>query len=114
MLGTASSKVFGRHWPLLLLRGGCLKEGLAAIEQFGGEAFNHREEDYQEKIIQATGGKGVNVILEMLSNVNLGKSLSYLGGIDGLTSLLNSKRHIQACGTSWSYCHYRLPGQCGD
>lgn len=42
------------------------------IEKYGGIAFNHREVDYQDKILAATNGNGVNVILEMLSNVNLG------------------------------------------
>ena len=41
------------------------------IEKFGGEAFNHRDADYQDKIVAATEGKGVDIILEMLSNINL-------------------------------------------
>ena len=48
------------------------QEGLSIIEKFGAIPFNHREEGYQEKIIEATDGKGVDIILEMLSNVNLG------------------------------------------
>ncbi|XP_033961215.1 quinone oxidoreductase [Pseudochaenichthys georgianus] len=38
-------------------------------------AFNHREEGYTHKIMEATEGRGVDVILEMLSNVNLSKDL---------------------------------------
>lgn len=38
-------------------------------------AFNHREEGYTDKIMDATEGRGVDVIVEMLSNVNLNKDL---------------------------------------
>ena len=48
------------------------QEGLEAIRNNGGESFNHREEGYEQEILDATDNKGANVILEMLSNVNLG------------------------------------------
>ncbi|XP_076602122.1 quinone oxidoreductase-like [Chaetodon auriga] len=41
-------------------------------------AFNHREEGYTDKIMKATEGRGVDVIVEMLSNVNLSKDLQML------------------------------------
>ncbi|XP_070830371.1 quinone oxidoreductase [Chaetodon trifascialis] len=41
-------------------------------------AFNHREEGYTDKIMEATEGRGVDVIVEMLSNVNLSKDLQML------------------------------------
>lgn len=41
-------------------------------------AFNHREKDYVDKIQDATEGNGVNVIVEMLSNVNLSNDLKLL------------------------------------
>jgi len=48
------------------------EEGLKLIKERGcEEVFNHREEGYVEKISKHTGGKGVNVIIEMLANVNL-------------------------------------------
>jgi len=42
------------------------------------EVFNHREEGYASKILDATGGRGVDVILEMLANVNLDRDLTLL------------------------------------
>ena len=33
------------------------------------EVFNHRIAGYQEEILQATGNRGVDIILEMLANV---------------------------------------------
>ncbi|CAB1317643.1 unnamed protein product [Coregonus sp. 'balchen'] len=44
-------------------------EGLELVLRNGAhQAFNHREEGYTSKIMDATKGQGVNVIVEMLSN----------------------------------------------
>jgi NADPH2:quinone reductase len=40
--------------------------------------FDHGKPGYQDAILKATGGRGVNVILEMLANVNLGADLKLL------------------------------------
>jgi NADPH:quinone reductase len=42
------------------------------------EAFDHRGPNYLARILDATNGRGVDVILEMLANVNLGKDLPLL------------------------------------
>jgi NADPH2:quinone reductase len=42
------------------------------------QVFNHGEAGYQEEILKATGGRGVDIILEMLANVNLGADLKML------------------------------------
>jgi NADPH2:quinone reductase len=41
--------------------------------------FDHRAADSPARILAATEGRGVDVILEMLANVNLGKDLTLLG-----------------------------------
>ncbi len=46
--------------------------------QGAAHAFNHRTLDYLEQIIELTGGRGVDVILEMLANVNLNRDLGLL------------------------------------
>ncbi|XP_073500007.1 quinone oxidoreductase [Phyllobates terribilis] len=54
-------------------------EGLNLVLQNGAhKVFNHREEDYIEKIREAAGEDGINIILEMLSNVNLSNDLKLL------------------------------------
>ncbi|KAG7526074.1 quinone oxidoreductase [Solea senegalensis] len=54
-------------------------EGMKLVLDNGAHmAFNHREEGYTDKIMEATEGKGVDVIVEMLSNVNLSKDLQML------------------------------------
>jgi NADPH2:quinone reductase len=47
-------------------------------EQGAHHVFDHRAPDYLAQILDATSGQGVDVILEMLSNVNLGKDLTIL------------------------------------
>ncbi|MBI4657475.1 MAG: NADPH:quinone reductase [Verrucomicrobia bacterium] len=47
-------------------------------EQGAHHVLNHRESDYAEKILKFTAGQGVDLILEMLANVNLGKDLTLL------------------------------------
>src|SRR5207253_7151690 len=54
-------------------------EGLKlALEQGAHEVFDHRAPDHFEQIMKATGGRGVDVIVELLANVNLGKDLTIL------------------------------------
>lgn len=56
------------------------EKGLALVKREGAhEAFDHRAPDYREAIVKATDGKGVDVILEMLANVNLGHDLKLIG-----------------------------------
>jgi NADPH2:quinone reductase len=47
-------------------------------EQGAHEVFDHRAPDYLAQILDATSGLGVDVVLEMLANVNLGKDLTIL------------------------------------
>lgn len=57
-------------------------------------AFNHREEGYADKIMQATEGQGVDVIVEMLSNVNLSKDLQLLA-YGGRVTIVGSRGSIE-------------------
>lgn len=52
-------------------------EGMALIQQQGAvHALNHRESGYLDKLKDLTGGKGPDVILESLANVNLDNDLT--------------------------------------
>jgi NADPH2:quinone reductase len=55
-------------------------EGLDLAKQNGAEAvFNHHEPHYLDEIKAATEGRGIDIILEMLANQNLGRDLTLLG-----------------------------------
>jgi NADPH:quinone reductase len=54
-------------------------KGLELVKKEGAdEVFNHKDAGYQDGILKASGGKGADVILEMLANVNLGADLKLL------------------------------------
>jgi NADPH2:quinone reductase len=42
------------------------------------QVFDHSKAGYQEEIMKATGGRGVDIVLEMLANVNLSADLKLL------------------------------------
>ncbi|HKW56231.1 MAG TPA: NADPH:quinone reductase [Candidatus Acidoferrum sp.] len=42
------------------------------------QVFDHSKAGYQEEILKATGGRGVDIVLEMLANVNLAHDLRLL------------------------------------
>ncbi|MBM3835764.1 MAG: NADPH:quinone reductase [Verrucomicrobia bacterium] len=48
------------------------------LEQGAHEVLDHGTPDYLERALAITKGRGVDVILEMLANVNLGKDLTVL------------------------------------
>ncbi|HUK53828.1 MAG TPA: zinc-binding dehydrogenase, partial [Candidatus Binatia bacterium] len=49
-----------------------------ALREGAHHVLDHHAPDYLEQLRSLTGGKGVDVILEMLANVNLGKDLGQL------------------------------------
>jgi len=55
------------------------EKGLELVKREGAhQAFNHRNAGYQQEIMKASSDKGMDVILEMLANVNLGGDLKML------------------------------------
>ncbi len=52
--------------------------GAQLVRDQGAEALNHNEDGYLDRLKNLTDGAGVNVILEMLSNVNLDRDLGAL------------------------------------
>ncbi len=82
-------------------------QGLDLLKQQGVDCiFNHTEVGYREKILKQTAGKGVNLILEMLANENLGEDLKILahGGrvvvIGSRGEVLINPRDIMARGAA--------------
>lgn len=48
------------------------------LDHGAAEAFDHSSDDYADRIMAATGGRGVDVIVEMLANANLDRDLDLL------------------------------------
>ena len=59
---------------------GGTEKGRASVAQQGAHhVLDHHAPNYLDRMEALSGGNGVNVILEMLANVNLGKDLGVLG-----------------------------------
>jgi NADPH2:quinone reductase len=77
-VGTAAVQIARAHGMRVIGTAGT-DEGLALVKEQGAhEALNHRDADYMQKIMPLTNGRGVDVVLEMLANVNLDRDLDVL------------------------------------
>ena len=65
-----------------------------AREQGAHHLFDHKEPDYPDKILSLTAGRGVDVIIEMLANVNLGKDLTMLAP-EGRVVVIGSRGTVE-------------------
>jgi NADPH:quinone reductase len=69
-------------------------KGFEIAKQEGAhEVFNHRIAGYQEKILQATGTRGLDIILEMLANVNLSHDTKLLAN-NGRVIVIGSRGEV--------------------
>ena len=65
-----------------------------AREQGAHEVFDHRTPDHFEQIMSATGGRGVDVIVELLASVNLGKDLTIMAK-GGRVAIVGSRGRVE-------------------
>ncbi|XP_030631106.1 quinone oxidoreductase isoform X2 [Chanos chanos] len=77
-VGVAACQM-ARSFGLRVLGTAGTPEGMNLVLNNGAhQAFNHRDKDYTQRIMEATNGQGINIIIEMLSNVNLSNDLQML------------------------------------
>lgn len=77
-VGIAAVELAHAHGLRVIGTGGT-EEGRAAARDHGADVvLDHREAEYTAGIMKATGGRGVDVIVEMLANVNLDRDLGLL------------------------------------
>jgi len=93
-VGVAATQ-FAKGLGMTIIGTAGTKEGLELIKKNGCHfAFNHREEGYLDAISAATGGKGVDIVLEMLANVNLQKDLELLA-LRGRVAIIGNRGSIE-------------------
>jgi NADPH2:quinone reductase len=69
--------------------------GRRALLDAGAEAvFDHHADGYRQAILDQTGGRGVDVILEMLANINLGHDLTLLAP-HGRVAVIGSRGPVE-------------------
>lgn len=86
---------FARAAGLTIIGTAGTGEGLQLISEQGvHHAINHRAPAYLQEILRVTDGRGVDVILEMLANVNLGHDLKMLA-TGGRVVVIGSRGNIE-------------------
>ncbi|HEY4817142.1 MAG TPA: NADPH:quinone reductase [Candidatus Acidoferrum sp.] len=92
-VGTASVQI-ARGMGLTVFGTAGTDKGLDVVRREGAhQAFNHAKPGYQEEIMKAAAGRGVDVILEMLANVNLGADLKMLA-LEGRVVVIGSRGDV--------------------
>ncbi|KAM9688597.1 quinone oxidoreductase isoform 1-T2 [Trichechus inunguis] len=77
-VGIATCQI-ARAYGLRVLGTAGTEKGQNIVLQNGAhEVFNHKDVNYIDEIKKSVGDKGINVIIEMLSNVNLSNDLKLL------------------------------------
>jgi len=78
-VGMAAVQICRAHGMTVIGTAGT-DRGLQAVKEQGAHiVLNHKTAGYLDELSQATGGKGVDVILEMNAHINLDKDLTVLG-----------------------------------
>ena len=77
-VGSAAVQI-ARAWGMQIIGTAGTDKGISMVTEQGALALNHHDPKYAEQITAATNGRGPDVILEMLANVNLAKDLAMIG-----------------------------------
>src|SRR6202521_323269 len=93
--GVGSAAVqMARAMGLTVLGTAGTQKGIDLAKREGAhQVFDHSKAGYQEEILKASGGRGVDIVLEMLANVNLSADLKLLA-IDGRVIIIGNRGEI--------------------
>ena len=92
-VGIAALQI-ARAMGLTVLGTAGTQRGLELAKREGAhQVFDHRKPGYQEEILQTTGNRGVDIILEMLANVNLSHDTKLLAN-NGRIIVIGSRGEV--------------------
>lgn len=77
-VGIAGVQLARAHGMIVIGTGGTSEGRARVLAEGAHHVLDHRDPGYLDALMALTEGRGVDVILEMLSNVNLGKDLTVL------------------------------------
>lgn len=93
-VGVASVQ-WAKNFGLRIIGTASSAEGKNLVKEQGADfVVDHTDENYLNEIKEITGGKGVDIILEMLANVNLQKDFEVLATF-GRVSLIGSRGALE-------------------
>jgi NADPH:quinone reductase len=92
-VGTAAVQI-ARAMGLTVLGTAGTPKGLELATREGAyRAFDHGKAGYEQEILEATGNRGVDIILEMLANVNLARDTKLLAN-DGRVIVIGNRGEV--------------------
>ncbi len=93
-VGTAAIQL-ARNAGLKIISTAGTPKGEELLRQLGAHhVLNHRKPDYLSEVMPLTEGRGVDAVLEMLANVNLGKDLGILA-VNGRVVVIGSRGKVE-------------------
>ncbi len=93
-VGTAAVQLAKAHGMKVIATGGSENGRRRASDQGADEVLDHHSPDHLARLMELTAGRGVDVILEMLANVNLGSDLTVLAR-NGRVVIVGSRGTVQ-------------------
>jgi NADPH2:quinone reductase len=113
---------WAKHAGLKVFGTASSDEGKTIVANQGADAvFDHSSDDYLDEIKDAKGGKGVDVIIEMLANVNLQKDFDVLATFGRVTIVgnrgsldFNPRVIMGKDATVYGMTLFNLPRDAGD
>jgi len=93
-VGTASVQL-ARAAGMMVIGTAGSEDGMKLVKTQGAQhALNHSTEGYLDELMKLTGGRGVDVIIELLANKNLGRDLPVLAK-KGRVAVIGSRGPIE-------------------
>lgn len=93
-VGLASVQLARAHGMKVIGTAGSDRGQRLVLEQGAHHVLDHRAPDYLDQLMALTDNRGADVILEMLSNVNLGKDLTVLAK-NGRVVIIGSRGTVE-------------------
>jgi NADPH:quinone reductase len=93
-VGLPAVQLAAAHGAIVFGTGGTDEGRSMVLQQGATRVFDHKEKGYEQKITDATNGKGVDVVIEMLANVNLDRDLSLVGK-SGRVVIIGSRGRVE-------------------
>jgi NADPH2:quinone reductase len=93
-VGTATVQLARAHGMRIIATAGT-DRGLELVRDQGAhDVLNHRETDYLTRVMPLTDGRGVDLVVEMLANVNLDRDLDLLS-LHGRVMIVGNRGRIE-------------------
>jgi NADPH2:quinone reductase len=93
-VGLAAVELAHAHGMTVFGTGGT-ERGLETVRAHGADmVFSHREPGYLDAVMKATGGRGVDLILEMAAHINLDKDFGVLARF-GRIAVIGSRGRVE-------------------